>query len=171
MPTQRKGRGRFRALRFQFNVTIGTLASGVMLSTAIGVGQGQEYWAISVDLATSLENVTEQTGGPLAFGFAHSDYTPTELDEWYEATNTMTGDTQQQEHGKRKVRDTGIFQTQAGTLAVQNFNDGNLKRTKLGFRVEDTKTVAIWQRNMGDSSYATTVPIMRGYGKLYLKML
>ncbi len=171
MARKGKGRGAFRALRFQFNVSIGTLGSGVMISTTIGTGSGQEYWAISADMAVSLENVTEQTGGPLAFGLCHGDYSVSELDEWYEATNTLSGDLKEQEEGRRKVRDGGVFQTQSGTLAVQNFNNGNMKRVKLGFRVEDGKTVNVWQRNMGDSAYATTVPIMRGYGKLYLKLL
>ncbi len=171
---RRRYSGNFRAVRVKFDFTIGTLASGVMITNTLGLGTGNEYWAISVDLALVLENVTPFTGGPLAFGFCHGDYSVAELDEWYEATGTLAGDQIEIEEGRRKVRDGGIMGpgNPAASAAIdQHFNDGRVKRFKLGFRVESGKTTNVWVRNMGGSSYATTVPTFRGYGKMFVRLL
>ncbi len=172
-PKRRRDAAKFRAIRFQFNVSLGTLANGVMLSTSIGAGVGNEYYAISLDAQVVLTNVTPFTGGPLAFGWCHSDYSVQELDEWYEATNTLTGDKIEQEEGRRQARDGGIMMAgpaDASAAIQQNWNDGRTKRFRLNMRIEDTKSVNVWVRNMGASAYATTVPVFRGYGKLYLKL-
>ncbi len=171
-PAKRRASGNFRAIRFQFNVSVGTLAPGVMITTSLGMGSGNEYWAISCDATVVLENVTQNDGGPLAFGFCHGDYSITELDEWYEATNQFTGDQVEIEQGRRKVRDGGIMVAAGGaSLSMQTFNDGRVKRFKLGWRCESTQTTNVWIRNMGDAAYSTTVPIFRGYGKLFVKLL
>ncbi len=168
---KRRASGRFRAVRLQFNVTIGTLGSGVMLTTSLGIGTGQEYWAISADISYVLENVTVGAGGPLAVGLCHGDYSVTELDEWYEATNNFMGDQIEIEEGRRKCRDVGIMNSIGISGTNQHLNDGRPVRTKLGFRVEDGKTTNVWVRNMGTNAYATTVPILRGYGKLFVRLL
>ncbi len=156
--------GTFRPVRFKFDIPLSTLGSGVMLVGAIGIGTGQEHFALSADCSWTISDLTIGQG-PIAVGLAHSDYTVAELDEWYEATATLTGDKIEQEEGRRLVRDVGIFAPENALNG--RLNDGNPKRTKLMMRVEDTKTINVWARNMGASPLSTTNPNVRGFGKLY----
>ncbi len=169
-PAKRRSRGRFRVVRVQFNISLGTLASGTMLSQTLGIGTGQEYWAISADIVWTLEDLTVGQG-PIAVGIAHGDYSVTELDEWYEATGTLAGDKTEQEEGRRLARDVGIF---PGSTVGPNptvLNDGKAIRTKIGMRIEDAISLNAWVRNMSADALATTVPTVRGFGKVYLNLL
>ncbi len=106
--SKRKRNPNFRAVRFDFNLALGTLASGTFIAEDILGQPSQEFWAISADLTLVIEGVTPGEG-PFFVCLAHDDYTVAELDEWYEATNQLTGDKIEQEQGRRAVRDIGIL--------------------------------------------------------------
>ncbi len=163
---RRRRRGNFRVVRVQFNISLSTLTAGTMLSSAIGIGTGQEYYAISGDITWVLEGLTPGEAA-IAVGIAHGDYSVTELDEWYEATGVLAGDMLEKEEGKRLARDVGIF---AGAAAHETLNDGRPIRTKIKMRIQETKTLNVWVRNMGTDALTTGASV-RGFGKVYLNLV
>lgn len=126
---------------------------------------------ISADLNWIAKDITGGEG-PIQFGLAHSDYTAAEIEEWFEVGNGLTtGDLVSREIAKRQIRQVGAidFDNASGQGNAQ-FNDGRVKRTKLGFRIADGQTVNIWVRNMDGTDLTTGVEV-NAAGKLYCNLL
>ncbi len=157
-------------VRCNFAVSLGTLGVATHVVGAVGVGVGQEFWAIAAKITWSLEDLT--TGqGPIAVGLGHSDYSATEVKEWFEATGILTGDEIALEQMKRKCRDVGTFAPGAASDAPQGLNGGKPVFTKLGFRCADSQQVNMWARNTSTAALATTTPFVRGHGWILLRPL
>ncbi len=160
----------FRAVRVAASFALGTLGSTTWIISELLDNPSQELYAISADLNWSMSNITSPQG-PIAVGLAHSDYSVAELKEWFQSTNTLTGDKIEQEESRRLARDVGIFQASNIALGHAGLNDGNTIRTRLRFRIEDGKSLVAWAANLGGEALSVTSPVVEVYGKAYVKLL
>lgn len=144
------------------SLPLGALASNTVVQGDFAQQVDQEHWAISMDVTANIHGLTAGEG-PILFGVAHEDYTAAEVEEWLEATASWDiGDKIAQEKAKRKCRIIGTF------VSGQQFNDGKPKRVKLGWRIEDNSTLALWAYNESAATL-TTGAIIEFKGPVYLK--
>ncbi len=161
----------FRVLRVNTSFALGTLGVTTWLKSVLLANLTQEIYAISADLNWSLSNLTS-VQGPIIVGLAHGDYSVAEIKEWFQASNTLSGDQIEQEENRRKCRDAGMFETSA-TVALGHvgLKDGKTVRTQLKFRIEESKDLVAWAANLGAEALSITDPIVEVYGKVYLRTL
>ncbi len=161
-----KHKGRRQALaviNVNENVTLGTLASGVVISQATDQFE-REFFAISCDLNWSMSGFTGAEG-PLEVGVAHGDYTVTEIKENLDLTGMEDpSDKITQEQGRRLVRRSGKFR---GQLSNEQINDGKPVRTRLRFMLAGSvATLQFFVHNL-NASALTTGAIVQIDGKIY----
>ncbi len=120
------------------------------------------YRAVSAKLAWSLQNLAAGDG-PLIVGYAHSDYTVTEIKEAIEAVLAISvGDLIAQEQANRLVRVVGSLTDEAPQL-----NDGMPISTKLNWLIPIGKNVEIFAYN--DGITMTTGAVVNATGSLWVK--
>lgn len=147
----RKGRKRRPVLVAKVNAEISmqTLdAATVGEAVLVANSSSQRLWVISADLNWDWKDATAGDG-PIQCGVAHGDYSVTEINEWFDSGIGL-GDVDMivQEKNSRKCRDSGTMSlVGAGTDA--QLNDGNPKRTKLGFYLGSGDGLTMWVRNGG----------------------
>ncbi len=154
----------FRAVRVLGSLALGALADNTFVKSAIGE-TGQEYIAISMDCYAAIKNHTAAEG-PIAWGIAHGDYTVTEIKEWWESNGSIAGDKVQDEYRRRLIRQVGIF---PGLATDEVLYDGRAKRVKLGFRIQESKTLSLWAVNLSDGTL-TTGTLVDLTATLYLRL-
>ena len=139
----RKGRN-IRYLQTTLSITVGALAAGDVVKADQGNTVDDRVYALWAKGVWSLQGNTAGDG-PLMVGFAHSDYSDAEIEEALEAGGSWSqGDKVAQEQARRKVRRAGSFD---GVAAQEKLGDGTEMFRKLGFYIEDAKTIAGWARN------------------------
>ncbi len=150
-------------LRFTFSLALDTLANVTVVKTNVFTGDSiTKLFLLSIDCLWSLRDATAGQG-PIAVGFAHEDYLTTEIKEALEADTLSTGDKIANEHSRRLIRDAGVFTGLGGDTTL---NNGNAKRTKLRFTIEDGFNLAVWAYNQSGVTL-TTGGVVRGVGKAY----
>ncbi len=167
MAKRRRARRRLFVPRVTASHALGALASNDLSLTAFPTALDQEAWAISMDVVTNLHGLTAGEG-PVVVGVAHGDYSAAEIEEWFEAGGSWAkADQVTGEQARRKCRVIGTFAqfNQPGTDAT--LNNGNPKRVKLGFMIEDGQTLSLWVYNES-SATLTTGAIAEIKGKIYL---
>jgi len=122
----------------------------------------------------SIANFTPKAeAGPFILGWAHSDYTDAEVEEWVEQANSWNvGDKIAAEQSRRLIRQIGSFETlPIGVTQTVSLNDGRMKTTKIGFMIESTQTLRFWVYNAGTATLDTTDPEVRvqGHANLWPK--
>ncbi len=129
-----KGKGRrrrfnLRRVRLTPEKALATLASDTALSVAmVGSGIGS-YRVVSIKGTWTIQGLTEGEG-PITVGFAHSDYSVTEIKECLEASAAIDpGDKIAREQANRLVRVVGTF---AGDPSSA-LNDGKPISTRLNW--------------------------------------
>ncbi len=166
MAKKRSRRGsRIRVARFAADLTLAALAAGDMISLndLVANNGGQRVFAVSMDVTTTIRAATPGEG-PVQVGVAHGDYTAAEIEEWYESQAGMDPtDKVAQEKNGRLCRDIGQFSLVG---ANEVLNNGNLKRVKLGFLLEDSKGIDAWAHT---STLLTTGAVVNFSGKLYYR--
>ncbi len=143
---------KFVGIKVDAQVTLGALATNVVVSATV-VDLSQDFRAISADLLWILEGLT-LAEGPIKFGLCYSDYTVGEIAEAIDASPANDSDMIKIEHTNRLVRTVGAFPI-LGVVGGGQFNNGNLKRTKLGWRVSNAKEISLWAQNMDNSTITT----------------
>ncbi len=151
--------------RIDVELGLGALTTDNVVAQVFSQTLDQEVWAISADVTVVVSDHTAGDG-PFIVGIAHSDYSAAEIEEWLEeASSWLKSNKIGQERAKRKCR---IVATFAGTQAEQIFNDGNPKRIKLGFALEDGMTLQLWAYNASTDTF-TTGSLVHMHGKAYLR--
>ncbi len=126
-----KGRRRFtlRRVRITPELALGTLGSDTAV-TALTTGVGTDtYRFMSAKLTWAIRGLA-QGEGPITVGFAHSDYSVTEIKECIESFSLLLGDKIAQERSNRLVRIVGTILTEEPQL-----NDGKPISTKLNWKI------------------------------------
>ncbi len=158
-----KGKSRLAVINVNETITLGTLASGVVV--AINTDQFErEFYAISADLWWNLRGGTPGEG-PLEVGLAHGDYTVTEVKEKLDLTGMEDpSDKISQERGRRLVRRTAKFNYIA---AAETLNDGKEIRTPVRMMLAGSvATIQFWAHNLSGSPL-TTGGVIQVSGKIY----
>ncbi len=165
----RRRSSKFYVAKVAGEMSLGALAPGVVTKGNLSDNSDQELFIISADLLWSAKDVVADEG-PITFGLAHSDYTAAEIEEWFEIANGfVTGDKISRERANRQIREIGnmFFQLPDGQATVR-FNDGRVKRTKLGWSIAEGQTIAMWARN-NDGTILTTGTELLASGKVYCR--
>lgn len=142
----------YLAGRIDITLIVGALATkDVTVQVETGVLE-ESAWLSSVKCVWSMNGFTEVVGdGPLYVGVAHSDYSGAEIEEWIENTGSWArGDKIAQEMSARKIRQVGIFDSDASSAAgLDHLNDGRPITTKCGWNLTTGDTVKMWVYNAG----------------------
>lgn len=146
-------------------LTLGTLAGATVQTGAVTGSADGAYRAISMEMTWSALGVAAQTGGPVRVGYAHSDYSVTEIKEALEASNAISvGDKIVNEQANRLVRTVGTLLT-----SVENteLNDGKPIKTRLNWLIPIGKAVNIFAYN--DGSVMVTGASVKANGSMWVK--
>ncbi len=162
---RRSGRRSFplRPVRSTPAQALSTLAAVTAVTTGLtGVADGA-YRLVSVDMIHSMVGLTAGEG-PITVGYAHGDYSVTEIKEWMEATAAIsTGNKIAQEQSGRLIRRVGEF---VGTNS--SLNDGMSMKTKLNWLIAIGDVVNLFAYN-NSSGALTTGAIQNASGTLWIK--
>ncbi len=164
---KRKKRGgrkaRLVVVPFNAQLTLATLADDAVISGALMANFGEDFFCISIDAAWGIRGHTAGET-PLRFGFAHGDYSDTEIAEAINAEITDPDDKIAQERSRRLVRTVGSFD---GSLADPVYNDGRVKRTPIRWSIGDGHQMDFWLINESATTNLTTGSIVECQGKMY----
>ncbi len=163
----KKRRRGFRAIPFQVTRSLSTLADDAAISIAtLGAAFTDDEWIISVDANVNIEGVTPGEG-PCLFGYSHSDLSDAEIVEKLVAETASVDDLIQMERARRPVRQAGSY---SGQLANAEWNNGNPKRTKCGFRVGDGFFLDFWVQNKSGAVLTTGVNVV-AFGTIFVRRM
>ncbi len=164
--SSKKRRGNFRAIKFNTQVALATLADEIIVKVNLFPNNStMQTYCISVDSNIAVRDNTAGEG-PIEVGYAHGDYDVTEIKEATEAGASFDpGNKVSQEHNRRLVRMAGQLPMQA---VDEVLNDGRPKRTKLGFMVSQGFNLAFYVKNKSGAAL-TTGAIVECYGTLYVR--
>lgn len=144
----RKGRKRkfnLRKVRVTPGVALSTLGSVTAITVGCTGSADGAYRCVSINGAWALTGLTEGEG-PITVGYAHSDYSVTEIKEALEAiTSINVGDKIAQEKANRLVRVVGTLND--GQSA--DLNDGEPVKTRLNWLIPIGKEINVFAYNEG----------------------
>ncbi len=119
-----------RKVRVSPELAIGTLTTDTALTVGMTSASPNKYRCISVDVVWSLSALTANEG-PLTVGYAHSDYSTTEIKECMEAAGALDqGNKIAQEQANRLVRVIGTLDSE-----LEQLNQGAPLKTKLNWLI------------------------------------
>ncbi len=152
---------------FQAENVLGTLGNQTADIGAMVDASDNEYRAISIRATWAMNGFTAGEG-PLSVGYAHGDYTATEVKEFIEAGGAMTqNDKIAAEQANRLIRLVGVF---SGVGGSESLNDGKPIRTRLNWRIADGGTINQFVYNHGGAALTTGAAIVQN-GALRLRWL
>ncbi len=163
---RRRSSARFRAVPFTIQLATGALAAEAVIKVdCFSSNSTRDSYIMSIDYSAALRDHTAGEG-PLEIGFAHSDYTVTEIKEALEAGASFDpGNKVAQEQARRLVRSAGLF---SGASAFDSLYDGRPKRRKIGFLVSQGFNLAFWIKNR-DGAALTGGGIVEIQGTAYMR--
>ncbi len=166
--TRKRSRKRFslRRVRSTAEVALSTLGAGTVIKTGLTGPTTSPYRMMSTKLVWSMIGLTEGEG-PILVGFAHSNYSVTEIKECLEIQAAISkGLKIEQEKANRLVRVVGTF---SGKLNV--LNDGKPISTRLNWAIDASasgdEVVIFAYSDFG--SALTTGAILNINGDLWVK--
>ncbi len=124
-----------------------------------------QTYCISADCMWAIRGAAPGDG-PVQVGYAHGDYSVTEIKEALEAGLSFDpGNKTEQERARRLVRRAGQFSV---TAVDEVLNDGRPKRTKLGIMVTQGFNLSLWAKNKRGGAL-TTGMVLEFSGTLYCR--
>ncbi len=165
---KRRGRGRrrysLRRVRVSPALTLSTLGAQTVLAVGVTGTSDAQYRLVTAMLTWSQVGLTASEG-PITVGFAHNDYTVTEIKECIEIAGSISpGDKIAQEKANRWVRIVGTFEAEAESV----LNDGKPIKTRLNWPVQIGSAVNIFAYNESGSALATGA-VINAQGNLWVK--
>ncbi len=152
MPKKGSSRRRFtlRKVRVSPRQALTTLASNIAVTGALTAAADGAYRLMSVKGSWGITELAA-TEGPITVGYAHSDYSVTEIKECLEAAAAISiGDKVAQEQANRLVRVVGVLNGGDDQL-----NDGKPISTKLNWLISIGDNVNIFAYNDGSDALTT----------------
>ncbi len=163
--TPKRRRMNLRRVGISPELNLATLASDTAIVSGLTGVAADTYRAMSVKAVWSLSGLTAGEG-PITVGFAHSDYTVTEIKECLEAAGAIDfGDKVAAEQANRLVRTVGQF-----SEANSSLNDGKPIKTRLNWLISIGEEVNIFAFSEDDQANLTTGATVRITGDLWVKM-
>ncbi len=149
----RKGSKRkfnLRRVRVSPRQALTTLASNIVVAGALTASADGAYRAKSVKATWGITELAA-TEGPITVGYAHSDYSVTEIKEALEASAAINqGNKVAQEQANRLVRVVGVLNGGDDQL-----NDGKPISTKLNWLIAIGQNINIFAYNDGSDALTT----------------
>ncbi len=160
----------FVAIPISGTLNLLTLANEtVLVDDVFGGNLTEDLYVMSVDLNAEIINLTAGEGDPHTCGFAHGDYTVTEIKEALEVQLLGPGSKIEQERARRLIRKTGIYVAETEAQTKLNLKgragDGQI-RTKIKFMVQSGKTLSMWVFNESGAALTTGASV-RWQGTVY----
>ncbi len=165
-----KHNARMRRVRVASSVALAALGSGDTVKGAITTAATETYRLLSIKAAYAWTDIQALIDDGFEFGFAHSDYTATEIEECLEAQGAIDlGDKIAQEKSNRLVRSVGRISNTAGVAVggSEPFNTGRLLKTKLNWVIQTGDTLDMWVRNSSGVVW-TTGSFLQAIGDIYI---
>ncbi len=158
---RKRGRamGRYVKGNVDEDFALGTLAANTGILEASDT-VGERTRITSVDVSYTLSGMTPiDNSGPIEVGFAHSDYTLAEIEEFLELTTSWNeGDLLDKEVSSRLIRRIGVFDTPASAGESYTLNDGKAIKTRLNWILNAGQGLNWFAYNQGGVALATTDP-------------
>ncbi len=163
-PARRRRRAfNLRPVRTSVVIPMLTTGAQVALTTALTGSADGAYRCMSVKASWRSQELTD-ADGPLVVGYAHSDYSVTEIKEFIESSAAISvGDKVAQEKSNRLIRIVGTL----GDAVDDVLNDGKLISTKLNWLMPIGKAVNAFAYN--DGITMTTGALVRINGTMWVK--
>jgi len=141
-------------------LVVGALAATTLIGGAYDDSVGQRSFLISHHARWGIRDTTALEG-PLMVGFAHSDYTDAEVEEFIENQGSWDeGDLIGQEVGKRLIRIVGLFPAIAQDMVL---NNGVVIKTKCGWVLNSGDSLRAWAYNLSGAVLTTgSVVVIEG---------
>ncbi len=145
-------------------LALATLSGSTLITSKMDTVAERSYIAsIWAQYAMRGHTVGE---GPIRFGVAHGDYADAEIEAYLEATLSWNeSDQVAQEVANRKIREIGTF---SGLDTEEVFNDGRMKKTKLGWILNAGQTLSLWAYNASGAAL-TTGTVVSAAGHVWLQ--
>ncbi len=160
MMAKAKGRGRprrrfnLRRVRITAEEALLTLGSDTAFTQTLTGTSANRYRLVSAKISWALTNLTAGEG-PIHVGFAHSDYSVTEIKECIESqTSIDINDKVANERAQRLVRTVGVLRGVAGGAVL---NDGKPITTRLNWLIGIGQSVNFFSWNEGTAALTTGV--------------
>ncbi len=159
----KRRRYNLRRVRVSPSIALGALASGVAVASGLTGAAPNSYRCISTSMVWALELGTANEG-PITVGYAHSDYTVTEIKEALEAAASIDpGKKIEQERANRLIRIVGTISSDEERL-----NDGRPVKTRLNWLIAPGDEVNAFAFNDSGASL-TTGSILHPMGSVWVK--
>ncbi len=137
---------------FLSNLNVGAPLDGIVVKGTTLAASDRSYRLLSFTTQWAMRGHTASEG-PIMVGYAHNDYSVTEIKEALEAEAAMaTGDKVANEQANRLVRLVGTFQ---GALTDEVLNDGKPIRTRLNWAIPLGGNVAVFAYNRSGATLTT----------------
>ncbi len=154
----RKGRNNkgFVAIPISGGLSLTTLGNNTVIKSDVISGNfTEDFFAISVDLNVSVDDITAGELLPAEWGVCHGDYTVAQVNENLNVALLGPGNKIQQEQARRLVRRGGVFKSDPVLTTKLQTDFAGMKRIKLKFVVQDGKALQIWIKNRSGSPLTT----------------
>ncbi len=163
-PRPRKRTYDLRKVQTVLSLNMGGLADVTVVTGGLTGTSANAYRGVTVKGTWALRDKTVNQG-PITVGFAHSDYSVTEIKQALEATLGIDiGDKVAQEQANRLVRQVGVF---SGQTLEEVLNDGMPIKTRLNWAIGIGDEIAIFVYNR--AGVAITAGLLDFVGDLWVK--
>ncbi len=163
---KRKRAFNLRAVRASPSLALGTLASVTAIAGPVYGNADGAYRIMSLSGTWSTENHTAGEG-PIVVGFAHGDYTVTEIKEFIESGASISiGNKIANEQANRLIRRVGTF---SGLLTEETLNDGKVIKTRLNWAIPIGTNLNMFAYFDGSDANLTTGTFVRFNGTGWVK--
>ncbi len=163
---RRNGRYTLRPVRIAQAITLGALANVTVISQGLTGNADAAYRCISLTTLWTLKNAATNQK-PVHVGYAHSDYTVTEIKEFIEGGSAISiGNKVSNEQANRLIRLVGTFGM--ATEVDSSLNDGKPIKTRLNWALPIGKEVVAFAYNDSGASL-TTGSIVDMTGTMWVK--
>ncbi len=160
-----KRRFTLRGVRASPSLALSTLLAVTAITGPMFGNADGAYRVMSYKGTWTLEGFTAGEG-PIVFGFAHGDYTVTEIKEAIESGASISiGNKVAGEQANRLVRRVGTF---SGQVANETLNDGMPIKTRLNWAIPIGTNLNIFAYNDGAATL-TTGALLRSNGVAWVK--
>lgn len=153
-----------KVVRQSTGLALGALADQTVIKADLN-DVDREQFLLSAKGVFSLAGLTEGQG-PILFGFAHGDYSVSEIAECINASaGWASADQIAQEQSRRKVRIIGEF---SGNETDETLNDGQKVKTVLKFMLQEGQNLSIWAMNRSGGAL-TTGAVLKGDYQCFMR--
>ncbi len=164
-----KARGRRSGRNWIKGTVLEALAAGALASSSLTTSKmdvvAERTFIASIWAQYAIRGHTAGEG-PIRFGVAHGDYADAEIEEFLEQTASWDeSDLVAREISSRKIREIGTF---SGLDTEEVFNDGRMKKTKLGWILNAGATLSLWIYNASGATL-TIGSVVSAAGHVWLQ--